>query len=273
LLPDFSAFCSRAAEFAAFLAGWRAGALRYYGSISGYGGIMTVNNTTVVQSSGQSNWRSTVKQGGQDFAELFQAMQAGSLAGAQQAFGALQQLQGTAATDTTGTASTQSSATAAVAGTSSSGTNAIASDWTSLGQALQSGDMTSAQSAFGKLQSDLASAAESTSGAQGGHHHHHHHGGVGKAQAVYSAMQPGNATSTTQGTGSAVSTDIAGLKQALQSGDTSSAQDVLARLEQDLQSSAQSMGQRHHHGGFAAQSAGAGYQAGTTAAVAGTATA
>ena len=205
---------------------------------------MTVNSTNVVQGSGQGGWRSTVKQAGQDFEQLFQAMQAGNLAGAQQAYSALQQLQGN-----TGTASDASQTTAA-ASTASATSSPLASavgDWSALGQALQSGDMSSAQTDFSKLQSDLTAAAKE---------HHHHHGGIAKAQAVYSAMQSSNgANAATQGTGNAVSSDIDGLKKALQSGNVSSAQDLLARLEQDLKASGQSWNQQRHHGVAAAQSA------------------
>lgn len=186
---------------------------------------MTINNVNLTQGINQASLRSTSKQVRQDFDELFQAMQANNVAGAQQAYGALQQLlpQNNAATP----AATGSPDTAPAAST-------VAADWASLGQALQSGNMSTAQDAFTKLQSDAATAAQ-------GQHRHHHHGGVEKAQAVYSAIQSGDAAGgTTPATGNAVGADIAALKDALKSGNTGSAQDLLAKLEQDLRTSGQS---------------------------------
>jgi hypothetical protein len=69
-------------------------------------------------------------------------------------------------------------------------------------------------------------------------------------------MQSTSATSdsSSSSTGDTLSNDLSALKQALQSGSTSSAQDLLTKLEQDLQTSRMS-GHHHHSAQQAAQSA------------------
>jgi outer membrane protein assembly factor BamD (BamD/ComL family) len=85
-----------------------------------------------------------------------------------------------------------------------------------LGQTLQSGDLSGAQSAFSSLQQLLPSSSA-------------------------------NQAQTTQQTNqSTFTTDINALGQALQSGDLSKAQDAFAKLQQDMQA-AQKGHHRHHH--------------------------
>ncbi|HUY03974.1 MAG TPA: hypothetical protein VMV33_11870 [Rhodocyclaceae bacterium] len=202
---------------------------------------MSVSNVSLNSGAAVSAWQSTKHQALQDFDQLFQAMQSGSLSGAQQAYSALQQLQPSAPTATTG------SAAAATTGT-------VATDWSSLGTALQSGSLSSAQSAFAKLQQDLVAATAPD---------------LNQAQAVYAAMQ-GTAPGSGISAASAVSTDLSALQQALQSGNTSSAQSVLAKLEQDLQSSGvAALHHRHHHHGMSAQAATSAYAGSQPAAAVG----
>lgn len=233
--------------------------------------VSNVSSTTAGLS--QFNWRSPVRQARQDFDQLFQAMQAGNMSGAQQAYSDLQQMlsgsaaassaAATTATTSTTTSGTDTAASAAAASTTSSTAttgNTIASDWSALGQALQSGNAASAQSAFSQLEQDLQSSAQS---AQGAEHHRHHHGG-GEVRALFSAMRGGAATASTgNGTSTSansVSADISALQKALQSGDTASAQTLLTQLQNDLQASGQFHGQGHHrHGGFASQNATSAY--------------
>jgi len=211
---------------------------------------MSVTNISSLTSSSQTNLKALRQQGEEDFAQLFQAMQAGNLASAQQAYGALQQWQSNfTTTDTSSsTGSSTSTGTTTTADSTSSASNAVLNDWNALGQALQSGNLSSAQSAFSSLESDAATAASQI---QGRHHHH----GTQEAQSVYSAMQSTGATSgsTSSSTGDTVSNDLAALKQALQNGSTSSAQDLLAKLEQDLQASR--LSGHHHQSQLAAQNA------------------
>jgi outer membrane protein assembly factor BamD (BamD/ComL family) len=117
----------------------------------------------------------------QDYAQLVGALQSGNLTGAQSAFTALEQALQTQ-TGTNATSNTSSSTT------STGGSDPIANDLNALGQALSSGNLTQAQSAFSQLQSDIRSAqqsaeSQSQSLAQPlrtdieGHHHRHHGGG------------------------------------------------------------------------------------------------
>jgi hypothetical protein len=104
----------------------------------------------------------------QDFSQIAQSLQSNNLAGAQQAYTDLVQL-------------------------TPGGSNSIQSDLASLGTALQSGSVSSAQTAFSKLQTDLATTAQS--GTQGtGHQHHHHHGS--SAASTSAPVASTNSTST-----------------------------------------------------------------------------
>jgi outer membrane protein assembly factor BamD (BamD/ComL family) len=129
----------------------------------------------------------------QDYTQLASALQSGNLTDAQSAFSALQQeLQ------------TQGGATATSAATNSTtGTDPITNDFNALGQALASGNLTQAQSAFSQLQNDVQTAEASGSQSQGagtavqGHHHHHHHGGGGDVSAESTTTTTDTDTTTT----------------------------------------------------------------------------
>jgi ribosomal protein S20 len=86
-----------------------------------------------------------------------------------------------------------------------------------LGQALQSGDLSGAQSVFASLQQLLPSS---------------------------SANQAQTAQQTSQST---FNTDINALGQALQSGDLSKARDAFAKLQQDMQAAHKGHHHHHHH--------------------------
>jgi len=186
---------------------------------------MNVSSVGLAQSVGTTDWRSTVRQGQQDFAQIVQALQAGNLGAAQQAYTDFQQV--------------QSGLTSAATATASTSASPVVADWTALGQALQSGTLSSAQDALTKLQQDAQSQWQSQMTQQ-----------LQDAASVYSLLQGNQAGSTTatgaSGTGS-VQNDLKALNAALQSGDTTSAQKLLAQLEQDLLSSASQAVHRHHH--------------------------
>jgi DNA-binding FadR family transcriptional regulator len=128
----------------------------------------------------------------QDYARLAGALQSGDLSGAQSAFSNLQQ-----ALQSQGAGATQTTAT------SNSTTDPIANDFNTLGQALSSGNLTQAQSAFSQLKTDIQTAQQAGSQTQNltqalqaavqGHHHHHHGGGGTSTES---------STSTTDGTDS-----------------------------------------------------------------------
>ena len=152
---------------------------------------------------------SIIQQVQQDFGQLNSALQSGDLAGAQSAYANLQQALQTQETS----ASTANSPSA-----TSSGTDTISNDFTALGQALSSGNLSQAQTAFTQLRSDIQTAQQSagtpeslTEGlkalVQGSHHHHHHHGG-GESASQNSTATPATVStdnSTGNGAGSSVS--------------------------------------------------------------------
>ncbi|MBM2884274.1 hypothetical protein [Chromobacterium amazonense] len=141
----------------------------------------------------------------QDFNSLTQSVQQGDIAGAQQALAALQQLNGpnntgngsqdfsavlnnaisaASATSATGAGATATNPFAALnnSQTSGGGTgNSISSLLNTLGQDLQSGNLSQAQQAFQQLQQGLQQANGAQAG-EGGHRHHHHHHDSGGEQ-------------------------------------------------------------------------------------------
>jgi hypothetical protein len=114
----------------------------------------------ILSSSGLSHQVQTqYQQRAADFQQLYQALQSGDLAGAQQAFSALAAL------------------TQAGSGGGVSQNPQLAQDFNAIGQALQSGDLAGAQQAFATFQQDLQAALA----ARG---HHHHGGGRQSANAA-----------------------------------------------------------------------------------------
>jgi hypothetical protein len=132
-----------------------------------------------------------MQQSKQDYSQLATALQSGDLSGAQSAFSTLQSLNGqgqSSAVSSTGTSSN-----------SSASGNTISNDFAALGQALKSGSIANAQSAFAQLQTDMQ--AQQTSGHH--HHHHHHHGGTGSSGS--NANGQSTAGSTTLANNSTIS--------------------------------------------------------------------
>jgi hypothetical protein len=117
-----------------------------------------------VQLSPQAKLLAAQNQAGQSlWAQLAQALQSGNLAGAQAAFGSLQQSLGGQ-----GGLATPASQTAAAAASASQTAPAdpMGQDFAALGQALKSGDVQAAQDALTKLQQDFQALRAK-------HHHHH----------------------------------------------------------------------------------------------------
>jgi len=127
---------------------------------------MSVSGVSSSSTVTQTDWRSLVNQFKQDFKQLASSLQSGDLTGAQKAYAALQQL----------LQSNQSGGQSSNAQQASSTNNPIQNDFAALGSALQSGDLSSAQSAFSQLQTDMKAAVQNGSSAavQSAHHGHHH---------------------------------------------------------------------------------------------------
>jgi outer membrane protein assembly factor BamD (BamD/ComL family) len=108
-----------------------------------------------ITSAAQPQTQYPVRQVRQDYGQLASALQSGNLTDAQSAFAALEQ----ALQTQSGTASTASSSTS-TSNTSTSNNDPIANDLNALGQALSSGSLTQAQTAFSQLQSDIQTAEQ-----------------------------------------------------------------------------------------------------------------
>ncbi len=175
----------------------------------------------------QYSFQNINAQRNQDFTQLGQALQSGNLASAQSDFAALQQLSNNSGqTSGSQTSGTQTSSTQ----TDGTATNPISTDFGSLAQALQSGNITTAQTDFTKLEQDLqTSGSEQTSGV---HHHHHHHSKSADAGENSGAQAGGTSTSASTNT---IGTDFNSLAQALQSGSITNSQSAFAQLQQDIQ--------------------------------------
>jgi len=111
----------------------------------------------------QQSWQAIKQQRTLDLSQLGTALQSGDLAGAQKAFSDLQS-----------TTQGQKSTTSSTTGSSSGKNTTLSDDFSSLSQALQSGNVTDAQTAFAKLQTDMQAQKK------GGHHHH---GGSGSSSS------------------------------------------------------------------------------------------
>jgi hypothetical protein len=94
--------------------------------------------------------------------------------------------------------------------------SSIAQAFSALGSALQSGNLNAAQQAYKTIQQDL----QQSSGAEGAHHHHHHHG-------------QGSGGSDTNTNNSLIQA-FGSLGQSLTSGNLTAAQTAYTTLSQDL---------------------------------------
>ena len=99
----------------------------------------------------------------------------------------------------------------------SQATNPLVQDLQAVGSALQSGNLSSAQQAFSTFQQAVHQQGSQAQGSEG-HHHHFHRGGGGDGGQVNSEL----------------SQAFSSLEQAVQSGNSSSAQTALSTLQQDL---------------------------------------
>src|SRR5580698_7094627 len=107
-------------------------------------------SSSLISDLAPQHWQNPFQEIKQDFQQLASALQSGNLSGAQSAYSNIQQLlQGNQGSSTSNTGST------------STGSNTLQNDFAALGQALQSGDLSTAQSAFAQLQSDFQASRPS----------------------------------------------------------------------------------------------------------------
>jgi hypothetical protein len=146
----------------------------------------------------------------QEFQQLGSDLSFGNLSQAQSDFSALQQYL---------PSSLQNSA--AISAPGSQSINPLHAAVNQLGQDLQSGNLSAAQSDFAAVQKDVQQSGPQQ-GAAGAHHHHHHHSSGSDSSQSYSQQ-------------TALSTLFGQLGSSLQSGNLSAAQQVYTTLQQDFQ--------------------------------------
>ncbi len=134
--------------------------------------VSGVSNTNLYQT---NSAKTNFQQIRDYFQQLGQALQSGDLNAAQQAFAALQQLM-----------PNLSAGSQTQTGQQGNSQSQLAGDFSALGQALQSGDLTKAQDALTKLQQDMQTA----------HKRHHHH----KLDASQDSTSSSNNSSISDGT-------------------------------------------------------------------------
>jgi hypothetical protein len=214
-------------------------------------------SSSLISDLAPQHWQNPFQEIKQNFQQLASALQSGNLPGAQSAYSNIQQLlQGNQGSSTSNTSST------------STGSNTLQNDFAALGQALQSGDLSTAQSAFAQLQSDFQAsrqpggASPGTQGPpQGDDQYVAAQGQNPVEQALQdytqlaSDLQSGNLTAAQsdytnlqqlvqayQGpakSDSAIQSDFATLGQDLQSGNLTQAQSEFSQLQTDLANAAQ----------------------------------
>jgi outer membrane protein assembly factor BamD (BamD/ComL family) len=137
------------------------------------------------------------------FQEIGEDLQSGNLTQAQQDYATFSQ-------DFPGLASAGTAASSGSSGSTGSGAsgNPLASAFSALSQALQSGNLSAAQQDYSTIRQDFQQQGA------GRVHGHHHHGG---------------------GEGQQIGQEFPSLSQALQSGNLSAAQSAFATLQQDLE--------------------------------------
>ena len=99
--------------------------------------------------------------------------------------------------------------------------SSVSQAFSALGTALQSGNLAAAQKAYSTLQQDVQQTGQS--------HHHHHHAG-------------GSSENTNSSPGSALGQLLSSLASSLQAGNLSSAQTAYSTLAQGLQQLTQGVG-------------------------------
>jgi len=182
-----------------------------------------------------------------EFKQLGQDLKSGNLSAAEQDFVTLSQ----EAEGQTSTTATTQSASATASSSTNSTESTLAADFQTLGQDLQSGNLSGAQQAFAQIQQ----AVGGDGGDGGAHFHGHHHGhGGGESQAIQvlqaifgssstaGASSSSSSNSTSSSTSSSSSTTAAATNSTSAStsstGSSSSSQSspvTLSTLKQDFE--------------------------------------
>jgi len=182
-------------------------------SIAGIASSSLFQNSVVQQT--QNRFQQIKSQ----FQKLGQDLQSGNLTQAQSDFATLSHELPNGGQFSSQAASSSSSATSSTNSGASASSNPILQAFQSLGQDLQSGNLSAAQQDFATIQQ---SAQQAQASGQAHHGHHHHHAG-------------GSSNSDSSSPTSTLQQDFTSLGSDLQSGNLSSAQQAYASLQSDLQ--------------------------------------
>lgn len=172
--------------------------------------VTGISSSILAALSGSGNQQNKFQQIQSEFQQLGTDLQSGNLSGAQSDFATLSQ-------NLAGLTQAASSAATATTGTPS---NSLVQAFSQLGQDLQSGNLTGAQTDYTNIEQD---AQQSLSQQVSGHHHHHH------------AESSQNSSSSSSQLTSAIDQAFGQLEQTLQSGNLQGAQSAFSALQNDLQ--------------------------------------
>lgn len=225
---------------------------------------MEISGASSAYGTSQTDWLARRKERKQDFSDLAEALNSGDLSAAKTAYSALRQVEAPPPPPSGGKGKD----------------DAIGADAAALGQALQTNDVTDAQSALAKLQQDMqALQAQESDGSETGASDRDkefqtlvaaiNSGDLASAQTAFAALQQqggtppppppddqnGTAVSAVAGgsgssTGATSSTDTIGadmsaLGKALDAGNLDDAKSALEKVQQDMK--AAHAGHGHHH--------------------------
>ena len=160
---------------------------------------MSISISPVSATSGlsQTDSQSSINQLRQSFRQLASSLQSGDLAGAQKAFSTIETL-----------LSSSSPSQNSNGQSASTPTSPVQNDLAALGQALSSGNLTTAQSDFSKLLADLQPARQSAAAGSGqsvgsAHRHGHHQAEASGPDSSSTATDPAAPTGVVSGPNSA----------------------------------------------------------------------
>lgn len=171
--------------------------------------VSSISSTSSSLTEGLANWASMMKKVQSEFQQLGQDLQSGNTTQAESDYTTLSQTLSDFSSDTTSTATTSADSTTSTDSSTSSLTDAF----NALGQDLQSGDLSAAQSDFTTLQSDLQQTT---------------------SQAAPPPPPPTSSETSTSTSTNSILKELSALGDALSSSDLTSAQTAYTSLQQDI---------------------------------------
>lgn len=170
--------------------------------------ISGISSTTNSLTDGLENWAAMMKKVQSEFKQLGSDLQSGNVTQAESDYTTLSQYLSDFSSRTTSTTASADSTTS-----TSSGSSSLDSAFTALGQDLQSGDLSAAQSDYTTLQNDLQQTT---------------------SQAPPPPPPPPPSSTSTSSSTDSILKELSALGDALSSGDLTTAQSAYTTIEQDL---------------------------------------